>query len=469
MRRAASIATSVVVLTLCSSAFAKQPAPAGAPHPSPSASDAPPATPVDDPMLAPVPPAQHVLTSWREALTLISAHDVDLNTAIAEVERARGERRQTLGQTLTQITAQGSVTLQLIRAKGLYSDPVSGNTTTITLPPSPQEDASLTVTQPILAPRVWYAIGTADKTIDYAKIGVEDTRRKLVGNVADAIVGVVSAEQVADINRSALKAALGRLSLTKRGVDLGANANIDVVRFEQDVTTARQALVDGDEALLEARETLGVTLGTNLPYGVASVIKLVDIETSTGNTCKPGPLKDRADLRQLYAKKELTEREVTDTDLEYSPTAEVVSTLAASSEPLVANGHGAWNVMGVLTIPIWDGGVRYGDRRVAKVDVTEANLAIQGAERQATIQLSQAERGVKVAESDRSLAETARGQNKEILRLAEAAYVGGTGTSFDLVDANDKLRQAELTLAGKELALTRAKIGALLATANCKY
>jgi len=339
----------------------------------------------------------------------------------------------------------------------------------VTLPPSPQEDASIMLTQPILAPRTWYAIGTADRTIDLAKMSVDDTRRTLINGVADAIVSVVSAEQVSEINRSALKATLRRLSLTKRGVELGTGANLDTVRFEQDVTAARQTLVDGDEQLLQAREALGIVLGANEAFGVTADIKLDDIEASTGTTCKPGALKDRADIRSLYAKREISERAVTDADLEYSPTADIISTLSASSEPLVANGHGSWNVMGVITIPIWDGGVRYGDRRVAKVGVTESELAIQGAERQATVQVSQAQRAVRVAQADRDLAERARDQNKEIMRLADAAYVGGTGTSFDIVDATDKLRQAELSLAQKELTLTRAKIGALLATANCTY
>ena len=469
MHRSISLAWFVALVTLAPVAFAKQPAPVPK-----KGDDAPPAEPkevaVDDPMLASVPPPPHVLKSWSEALKLIAAKDVDLNTAIAEVERARGARRQVLGQALPTITATGTLTLQIIRANGqITTDAVTGATTVGKVPPSPQEDANITIVQPILAPRVWYAIGTADKNISLAEMSVEDTRRKLVSTVADAIVGVVSAEEVAEINRSALKATLRRLELTKKGVELGTGAKVDLVRFEQDVTSARQTLVDGDEQLLQARETLGIALGANQAYGVAPDIKLDDIETSTSQTCKSGKLRDRADIRALYAKKELSERAVTDADLEYSPTAEVSSTLAASSEPLVANGHASWDVMGVITIPIWDGGVRYGDRRVAKAGVTEAELAIQGGERQAEIGVTQAERAVLVAKSDRELAERARDQYRDIKRFADQAYAGGTGTSFDIVDATDKLRQAELTLASKELGLARAKIGALLATANCKY
>jgi outer membrane protein, multidrug efflux system len=461
----------LLAMTFAVPAFAKQPPP-GQPQPtgpSPSDKESSTKSAKDDPMLQPVPPAPHTLSSWQEALSFISARDVDLRTAAAEVDRARAIRRQALGAALPQIDATGSVTLQIIRGHTTTVDTTTGTTTVTPALPLWQEDASLSITQPILAPRVWYGIGTADKGIELAKLAVGDTRRKLITNVADAIVGVVSAEEVSEINRSELSAALRRLALTKHGVDLGAGANVDVVRFDQDVTSARQALVDGDEQLLQARERLGLALGSSEPFGVAPDIKLDDVESSAADTCKLGTLRDRPDISALYLKKEISLRHVTDVDLEYLPTAELSSTLTASSEPIVGDtGHVGWNVMAVITVPIWDGGVRYGERRAAKVDVTEAELDIESAERQGRVEISQAERGVDVAAKARDLAIKARDQARELKRLAESSFQGGTGTSFDVVDATNKLRQAELTVAGKELDVTRAKLAALLSKANCQ-
>ena len=274
---------------------AKQPA-SGAPAARASAATPEGAQPstkafdVEDPMLAPVESPPHVLSSFKEALTRISSRDVDLKTALAEIEKAKGERRQTLAAALPQITATGSVTVELIRGKVTERDPVSGRTSTIKDPPSPVAAAAFTITQPILAPRAWYAIGTADRTIDLARISSTDTRRQLVSNVADAIVAVMTAERIAEINRAELRSALGRLGLEKRGATLGVSANIDLVRFEQDATAARQTLVDGDEQLREARERLGVALGSTEAFGVPPGIKLDDIETSAEKTCKRGKL-----------------------------------------------------------------------------------------------------------------------------------------------------------------------------------
>ena len=52
---------------------------------------------------------------------------------------------------------------------------------------------------------------------------------------------------------------------------------------------------------------------------------------------------------------------------------------------------------------------------------------------------------------------------------AERAFAAGAGTSFDLVDAGRNERNAELDLTVKEFEVIKARIAALLATANCNY
>src|SRR5262245_3175910 len=93
-----------------------QPAPKPA---APPPASAPPAQPpaaieVNDPLLAPVPPAPHVLHNWREAITLIMARSVDLAIAVQEVERSEGLARQALALALPTLTATGTVTGQLV-------------------------------------------------------------------------------------------------------------------------------------------------------------------------------------------------------------------------------------------------------------------------------------------------------------------------------------------------------------------
>lgn len=418
-------------------------------------------------MLEPLPDAPKTLTSWRQALALSSAEDADYSISLFEIERARGDERRALAGTLPTLTGTGAVTLQIIRAEIDSIDFATGAPTTVTVPASPTATASLSLRQPLIAPRVWYGIGTAEKVTEAAEASAEDTQRRLVGRVASAIVAVVTAERIAETNRVGLRAALERLALQKRRLELGSGTKLDVVRFEQDVVAARATLIQGDEDLRRSREALGLALGDATPYGVSRTISINEIEATIGKICKPDSLDSRADIRALTIQRELAERSVTDADLLYSPTADLSSTFTYSSEDLVADKNYAWNIQGILTIPLWDGGARYGIRRSAAAVVRQQEERLDAAKRSARIEVTQAQRAVTVADNALTVAQRARALAAETDRLAQRAFEAGAVTSFDLVDASRRLREAELSLAVRELELVRAKIASVLATASC--
>src|SRR5262249_27881572 len=171
---------------------AQPPAPA-----QPAPAQKPPAIEVNDPLLTPVPQPPHMLASWRDALTLISARSSELHIAAQEVEKAEGLSRQALAGALPTLTATGTITHNFIRTdvetttldltKPLIPGaPLPTKTTKATVPPTPVGGAELRLTQPILAPRVWYGVGTANRSVDAAKLRVEDQRRAVVAPPAHA-------------------------------------------------------------------------------------------------------------------------------------------------------------------------------------------------------------------------------------------------------------------------------------------
>ncbi len=449
--------------------------PAAAPGTTTAALGAPGATPlpprltIDDPMLADVAAPARVLATWRDAVRLVSTRDVEYAIALAEIERAEGVRRQALAAALPTVSASGAVTVQLIRNEITSVDFATGAPTTQTVPASPTAQAQITARHPILAPRAWHGIGTADAQIDVAKLSVEDRRRILVAAAADAVVGVVTSERVAEINRVGLHAAMERLQLTRRRQELGSGTMLDVVRFDQDVAIARATLIQGDESLRRARESLGVSLGETEPYGVPRGFTLDGLEADARAICQPTSLQDRADLRAARATIELAERGVTDADLLYLPTAEISTTATLSSEELATTDHFAWNVQALLTIPIWDGGARYGAHRAAVAEVDQARQRAMGLTRVARVESAQARRGIEVANQALVVARTSRDLAREVERLSQRAWEAGAGTSFDLVDAGRRVREAELQLAVREFELIRSQIAALLVASSCKY
>ncbi|HEY8073149.1 MAG TPA: TolC family protein, partial [Labilithrix sp.] len=269
------------------------------------------------------------------------------------------------------------------------------------------------------------------------------------------------------LNRVGLRSALERRELTARRRALGVATGLDVVRADQDVASARATLVTGDESLRKAREALGLAVGIPDQMGVAPSVKLDDVISGAQRSCPGIPdLQQRPDILAQQKKIEVADRQIDNVKLSFLPTLSASSTLASTTQgsALVPT---TWNIQAVLSVPIWDGGVRYGNLRVARVNRDEAAFSLEAQQRAAIIQVEQARRSIAVAEQSLDVARQARDLASQVDQLTQTAYRAGQGTSLELVVAASALRQAEIELALREFDVVNAKLGALFALARC--
>lgn len=421
-------------------------------------------------MLVPPPSAAHVLSTWQEAVQLVRAQSTTLKTARARIIQARGQANITLSPALPTLTATGSVSDNLIRGTSYR---LLNNEVVQVSAPYPAEiwSAALNLRVPVIAPRTWYDHGTAKDAIDAAVLDSEDVERQLVGVVANAIVAVVTNERLAEVSRVSLASALSTLDLNKRRAALGASSMVDVLRAEQEVTASRAQVISADESLIRSREALGDALGSSDAWGVASGIQLESLGRDARASCtEAAGVEVRADVRSAAQSVKIAERNVKSVDYSFVPTVDAVSTFTYFGNEMGSPTlkHTSWTVGGLLTWQIFDGGSRYGQREARKGDLGVANQRLSETRRHALIEVTQALRGVTVAESNLTVARRNRDVLSETARLTKVAYLNGTGTSFDLVDAARRLREAEIDLTIKEFQVTSAKIAALLALSTCK-
>jgi len=423
-------------------------------------------------MLKPIAPPAHVVSSWEEALAALRARSTDLRIVTDEIERSEALWRESLAASLPLLTGSGSVTYNVLRDR-----PCTGNACSPVLVPNALAyGASVTLTQPLLAPRAWHSAGTAKLGIEVARLSAEDQKRLLTIALANAVVSVVTGERISEINRVGLRAALDRLTLARRRVVLGAGNVLDVVRADQDVSVARSAVVTGDESLRQARETLGLALGSTDGWGVPPDIDLNGVEASARASCSDAAtLDDRADIAAARGTSDIATRNVADARLRFSPTIDLVSafgvvTSSGDFPNTYPSGlHQAWTIAGVLTVPFYEGGARYGFLRENRALADESVQRLEAARRAASVQITQARRAVDVAEQNRKVAERARDLARETERLARIAFQAGTGTSLDLIESGRRLREAEIQLAVQEFGLVQARIAALLALSRCRW
>lgn len=472
-------------LSLVAAAASAQPAPAPKPAPDPKpAAPAPPAAEppaeaplepklpeIDDPMLKPVAAAKNMLRSWQEAVRLARSQSSELAVAGAQIDLAVGQERSALARALPTLTGTGGVTRHLLFGEGVTEFSTTGVKTGKIPDPSTTWNAGLALRVPVFAPQAWYDHGTAKRGKGAARLSHADAQRQVLAQTANAIVTVVTAERVAEISRVSLKSALSTLDLNQRRAKLGAASAVDVLRAEQEVTLTRSQVVQADEGVLRAREGLGLSLGSSDPYGVMPNIRVDALASDARSVCRPVADPDtRADVRAARARVEIAERNVKSTEYAFAPTVDLLSNLGwTSNERATANQeHVTWTIGGLLTWQLYDGGLRYGTRSTNQAQKRIADEQLTQSRRLARVEANQAQRAVEVATRNLAVAGKSRQLAAEGARLSRIAFVSGHGNSFDLIDADRRLRSAELDLAVKEFELIRAQIAALLALSSCE-
>ena len=459
--------TGLLVLALVTvSGVAQAQAPAGVPSSSTTAALAlPPPPPVSDPMLTPVPPAKHVLSTWPEAITYLRARSTDLKIAFDQVLQAEAQTRIALSQYLPSLTSNGVMTHQLITSSGIYisSSGASNSTTTVY--------GTLQLQQTVVNVQQFDQISIDELNEDATKLSVDDKKRTLALSLANQIVAVVTAERSAEINRVGLKVALEQLEITKRKQALGAANGLDVVRAQQNAANARATLVSGDESLIEAREALGLALGLPEAIGVAPNLNIDGLAQSAMASCRTvNGVDDRPDIAAARTNLDVAKRNLKNVYYQFLPTLNVQSTgQQVSPAPAFGAPDPTWNIQAILQMTWFDGGARYGALRNARAAEDIAAQTLESLRRQAIIQIAQAQRQLEVAAVSDKVATEQRDLAAQNDLMTQTAYMAGQGTSLELVTASEAHRQAELNLALADFTVVKARILAVLALATCPW
>jgi outer membrane protein TolC len=399
------------------------------------------------------------------------SRSTDLRIAVDEVRQAEAQTRVALARYLPSITGTGTYMRQLFTNQ--YATPIAvatpiGFTTSNVVPVQNTVDGRFDLQQAILDVSALDQVGIAKEAERASGLSYRDKMRTLLLGLADQIVAVVTAERTAEINRVGLRRALEQVEIVRRSQTLGASTAIDLVRAEQNAADARAALVAGDEALREAREALGLVLGFPEETGVAAGMNVDALVDEAAGLCKAAlGIDERPDVAAARASLEVAKRNLRNVWYGFLPTVSARSTLDATNVVAAGAPNPTWSIAGVLTVPIWDGGARYGNLRSARAAEDIAAQQLEALRRQAIIQVEQSQRLLTVAETARAVASEKRDLAARNDQLTQAAYIAGQGTSLELVTASEAHRQAELNLALTEFETVKARLGAVFALATC--
>jgi multidrug efflux system outer membrane protein len=438
--------------------------------PAPPEADPPPA-PAARPEaveLIDVPPPSVTLASWEEAVKRLRTRSVELGIALGQLELAEAQARQAVAPLLPAVRASVSVQQNLrgssTQVEGGGSIPGDGEGPT---PTSPLGVLRATAAQSVLDVPSWYRVAAARARERAADASAQDLWRLLLRELARGLVAVVAAERVVEINRQGLSLAQARHRLTVEAEQLGSGRKLDTLRTARDLEVARAELLSSVESLRRSREGLGLALGAHAEVGLTPGFRLDGLQHSLGALCRPLEDTPRADLVAAQQEVRAAERRASAARAAYLPSLGVQSSLTGLTVDPGTARVSSWNISAVLEVPIWDGGARGATVRAERANVSVAGQQLESVRQALEVEVAQARRGVALAEALRVAAERARATAAQAEELTREAFREGVGTSLELVQSAGELREAERTLALRELDLVQARVEALLAEASC--
>lgn len=425
---------------------------------------------VNDPLLEPLAPATRQLKTWDEALRLVRERSTDDRSAVAGLERAQAQSRQALAALLPNVRLSGSVTLDLLdtsrpaMAGGTGSLPPESGAT------SPLGVATVTLSQSIVDVGAWRGRDATRAGERAAQASVDDIRRRLTQGLVQALVAETAAERVAQLNREGLRLALEREALTERTRQIGTATELDVVRVRQDVQVARGLVIAGDEQVRRTRDALGLALGLDHDVSVSPSFTIDALVTDSQSACTPlANVNERPELLALAAQEEAARARRLQALAGYYPSVNLQSSLFGYTTSPPVGQVASWTVSAVVSVPLWEGGLRDGIVREHEASRQQAEQALEKSRRQVSIEVSRARRAVDVAERLLATAVQARELAGKTDEMTQRSFEVGRAGSLDLVQSAQALRQADVTLAAREYESVQARADAFLTEARCDW
>ncbi len=218
---------------------------------------------------------------------------------------------------------------------------------------------------------------------------------------------------------------------------------------------------NADTALVRAQSALGFLLSHDDLVDAVDDVSLATA-SSTGNAIADAQ-NLRPDVRALQARRLAAQHLRRDDWVYYAPSLLAQAQAFRETTTPVQPGSG-WQAGLVLSIPLYDGGLRYGVQRERRAIEEEAQVQLDGLLRQVSVEGRAAFAVVRNSDESLQSSRAALAAATTAAALADKSYRAGASTNIELIDAERQARDAESQVAIAEDAARQARLDLLLAT-----
>ena len=277
-----------------------------------------------------------------------------------------------------------------------------------------------------------------------SEISLQGTYNDTKLSVRQAYINVLRTGAQVHVAELSLMDATERLDQAQKQFDQAQVAKLDVNRFQAQVAQSRSDLIAAKDALTLAKYSLNLSLARP----IESSVEAIDIDHLPAMDLEAGQLVEAAQGKRseviaattnLKALKLITR--ATEAGLNPSLNLQVQYQTTIDAQGFSSRSHSTTGNL-ILNIPIFDSGVTRSkvkearqDEVQARISLDQTKLSISQEVRNAVANLTSAKARLQSADEQVKLAE-------EVYRLAKVKQDAGTGTYYEVVDAETQLTQA---------------------------
>jgi len=286
---------------------------------------------------------------------------------------------------------------------------------------------------------------------DLAGTQISAAERSLDLAVLENYFALLSLRRVMEIAGEQLASAKTLLAATRARRDAGTVNEFEVTRANLRVVQSEKELENARLSFMKAREGLANLLQSEANFDVST--PQIPIENVDRETVRTTALERRADVSQAAMNIELADHQIDEIWYKYLPSLSANFQFSDSKDTALNALGPQWTLTLSASWLIWDGGFREGELAQKNADLVRAQIQEKAVRSRIQTEIEQAwddylSRQTQV-ESGRTQVELA----EEAVRQANLAYKYGATTQLDVINAENQLTIAKISLAQDELSL----------------
>lgn len=311
----------------------------------------------------------------------------------------------------------------------------------------------LTLTMPIYTGgQLEGAIKAADLAMNANELGLELCKQQVKAATMSAYYQALQAKNQIKVAQDSVNTLTEHLKNVNAQYTVGTVAKSDVLGTQVQMANAEQNLINAnnsyDVAIASLNNVMGLPTDTELNLTDSLDYNVYEIPL---DECTAYARSNRPDVLMADYQVAIAEAGVQQAKAGYMPKVSAQASKSwAGEDPFGSDEtdkrygqNNNWTAGVVLSWDIWDNNVTQSKVNQSKAAVAKAEAAAENTRQSGDLEVRTAYLNLKAAEKSINTTQVAVDKAQEDYKIAQVRYAAGVGTNLDVMDAEEKLAQAQ--------------------------